>query len=108
MYEGEESLMAQSEMGCKTSEEINLIRKIENRTRNLLQSLNSIESLTNRLNKNLLPQSQKKESEAKTEQRPPQGWLECQLAVLDHALYRCGQIFEEVTRLMQATKTEVK
>ena len=95
--------LAQSEP--KTAEEINLIRKIESRTHNLIQAINSIESLTNGLNKNLLPQLPKSESEVKAEKPVPDGWLECHLADLDHSLHRCGQIYEQVTRLTQATKT---
>ena len=94
--------LAQSE---STAEEVNLIRKIESRTHNLIQTINSIESLTNGLNKNLLPQLPKSESEAKADQRPPDGWLECHLADLGHLFHRCGQIYEQVTRLTQATKT---
>lgn len=90
--------------GCQTPEEINLSRKIQSCTHNLIQSINSIESLTNRLNKNLLPQLPKSESEVKADQRPPDGWLECHLADLNHALHRCGQVHEQVTRLAQATK----
>lgn len=96
----------QSEDCCKTPEEINLIRKIENQTKNLMQSLNSIESVTKGLNKNLLPQLPKDESKVGVDQRPPQGWLECHLADLDHALHRCGQIYDKVHRLMDATKTD--
>ena len=96
--------LAQSEP--KTAEEINLIRKIESRTHNLIQAINSIESLTNNLNKNLLPQLPKSESETKADQRPPDGWLECHLADLDHALHRCGQIYEQVGRLTQATNND--
>ncbi|MBA7530882.1 hypothetical protein ES705_23093 [subsurface metagenome] len=90
----------------KVEEEINLIRKIENRMKNLMQSLNSIESLTNGLNKSLLPPIPKAESEDKGDQRPPQGWLEYHLADLDNAICRSGQIYSQVTRLMQATKIE--
>jgi len=88
------------------AEEINLVRQIENLMKNLLQSLNSIESLTNGLNKNLLPPIPKAESEAKVEARQPQGWLEYHLSELDHAIYRSGQIYSQVSRLMQATKIE--
>jgi len=90
------------------AEEINLVRKIENRMKNLMQSLNSIESLTNGLNKDLLPPRPKTESEAKVEQRQPQGWLEYHLSNLDNALCRSGQIYSQVSRLMQATKIDVK
>ena len=101
--------LAQSEDCCepKTAAEINLVRKIESRTHNLIQSVNAIESLTNGLNKSLLPQLPKSESNAKADQRPPDGWLECHLADLDHALNRCGQIYEQVGRLTQATKRKV-
>ena len=98
--------LAQSEP--KTAEEINLVRKIESRMKNLIQSLNSIESLTNRLNKNLLPLLPKKESEANAERKALQGWLEYHLEDLDCAFRRAGQIYDEVTRLTQATKIENK
>ena len=94
--------LAQSEP--KTAAEINLVRKIEGRTHNLIQSVNAIESLTNGLNKSLLPQLPKSESNTKVDQKPPNGWLECHLADLDYALNRCGQIYEQVGRLTQATK----
>jgi len=98
--------LAQSESGRDLkAEEINLVRKIESRTKNLIQSINAIESLTHGLNKNLLPQLPKSESEAKADQRPPDGWLECHLADLGHLFHRCGQVYEQVTRLAQETKT---
>ena len=90
----------------KTAEEINLVRKIELRTRNLIQAINALESLTNGLNKNLLPQIPKSESENKAVQRPPDGWLECHLTDLNHIQLRYGQIYEQVTRLVQATRTK--
>lgn len=96
-----------SEMGRDSkAEEINLVRKIETRTRNLIKTLNSIESLTNGLNKNLLPPIEKKEAKAEVEARQPKGWLENHLADLDSIIWRTGQIYEEVTRLMQATKID--
>ena len=95
--------LAQSEP--TKAEEISLVRKIGNRTRNLLQGLNSIESLTNRMNKDLLPSMLKAESEAK-EKISPQGWLEYHLADLDNALLRSIQIHTQVERLVQATKTD--
>jgi hypothetical protein len=91
---------------CKTPEETNLIRKIEGRAKNLIQSLSSIEGVTKGLNKNLLPQLPKDESKVGVDQRPPQGWLECHLADLDHALYRCGQIYDEVSRLLKETQID--
>jgi len=117
MYEGKEEkepfvkreygvgLKSEAGMDLK-AEEINLVRKIENRMKNLMQGLNSIESLTNGLNKSLLPPIPKAESEAKVEQRQPQGWLEYHLSDLDNALCRSGQIYNQVTRLVQATETE--
>ena len=98
--------LAQSE-DCKpkTAEEINLIRRIENCTKNLIGGLNSIEGQTQALNKNLLPQLTKSESEADKKEKPiPQGWLECHLADLDHLIWRSKQIMDEVNRLVQATK----
>mgnify|MGYP001044761548 CR=1 FL=1 len=91
----------------ENSEEPNLVHKIEIRTENLLKDLNSIESSTNALNQMLLPPKQKTESEAK-EARKSQGWLENHLERLEFAIHRSGQIYEHVTGLMQATKTELK
>ena len=99
--------LAQSEMG-KSAEETNIVRKIELRTENLLKDLNSIESLTNALNKMLLPIRPKAESEEKGEARKPQGWLENHLQSLDFATYRSRQIYDKVTRLMQTMKIDVK
>ena len=88
------------------AEETNLIRKIEGRTKNLMQSVNSIEGVTKGINKNLLPQLPKDDSKVGVDQRPPQGWLECHVANLDHVLYRCGKIYDEVSRLMRETQTD--
>ena len=98
--------LAQSE--AKTAEEINLVRKIEIRTTNIIKILNTIEDMTKRLNMNLLPSLPKKESEANAERKAPQGWLEHHLEDLDCAFRRAGQIYDEVTRLTQATKIENK
>jgi len=91
----------------ENAEEINLIRKIEIRMENLLKDLNSIESLTNTLNKMLLPPKPKTESD-KADARQPQGWLENHLDSLDLAIRCSGQIYNQVTRLTQATKINVK
>ncbi|MBA7532431.1 hypothetical protein ES705_24657 [subsurface metagenome] len=88
------------------AEEINLARKIENRMKHLMQILNSIGGLTYDLNKSLLPPIPKAESGSTADQRAPQGWLEYHLADLDNAICRAGQIYSEVTRLVQATKIE--
>jgi len=88
----------------KTAEEINLIRRIENCTKDLIGGLNSIEGQTSALNKNLLPEKPKDDSKIGVDQKPPQGWLECHLADLDHLIWRSKQIMDEVNRLVQATK----
>ena len=112
VYEGEGIVKREESAGLAQSkpsevEEISLIRKIEVSTKNLLQSLNSIESVANSSNKILLPIKSKAEGKSEVkEKRVPQGWLECHLADLDHAIWRTGQIYEEVTRLMQATKID--
>ena len=95
--------LAQSEP--KTTEEINLVCKIEIRTTNVIKTLNTIENMTNQLNKNLLPLLPKKESVATAERKAPQGWLEYHLEDLDCAFRRAGQIYDEVTRLIQEMKT---
>jgi len=88
----------------KTAEEVNLIRRIENCTKDLIGGLNAIEGQTFALNKNLLPEKPKDDSKVGVGQTPPQGWLECHLADLDHLIWQSKQIMDEVNRLVQATK----
>lgn len=90
---------------AETPKEVNLLNMIEVRMKNLMQSLNAIESLTSALNKNLLPVEPQGESEAKVEAKQPQGYLENHIASLDFLLSRAGQIHHQVRRLTQATKT---
>ena len=72
--------LAQSEP--KTAEEINLVRKIEQCTHELFQSINAAEGTRNTINKQLLPLEQDCESEKSTERQEPQGWLEEHLGFL--------------------------
>lgn len=88
------------------AEGINLVRKIESHTEDLLQSLNSIEELIDILNESLLPpMPTKTESEAK-DQRPSQGWLEYHSSELNALLQLSRQIHSKIARLTQATKIE--
>lgn len=104
-----EPFVKREDPDCKRAEEISLVRKIELRTENLLKDLNSVENLTNSLNKMLLPPKSTAESEAnKVEESPPRGWFENHLERLDFACYRSGQIYDQVTRLMRATRIDVK
>lgn len=88
------------------SEGINLLNMVEVRMKNLLQSLNNIESLTNNLNKNLLPMESQKESEANVEAKKPRGWLENHIENLELLINRAGKIHYHVQRLTQAMKTD--
>jgi hypothetical protein len=87
----------------KQSEEVNLLNMIEIRIKNLMQSLNAIESLTNNLNKNLLPMSSV-EDKGKVEAKKPQGYLENHIANLEHLISRAEQIHYQVVRLTKATQ----
>jgi len=100
--------MAQIRMGCKNGEEINLIRKIDNAANDLMQSLNSIEDLLSGVNKNLLPPKLEAEAKCEKDTRPPQGWFEKHLEILDFIFYRSTQIYNEVARLSRETKTDAK
>ncbi len=71
--------------------------------------VNAVQDLTNHLNKQLLPSLPKQEDKVKiAEKRTPQGWLENHLEDLDCAVRLAEQIYDQVTRLVQATKTESK
>ena len=87
------------------SEGVNLLNMIEIRMKNLLQSINSIESSTNALNKNLLPMEDRGEKEPNVEAKKPQGYLENHIENLELLISRAGQIHYQVDRLTQATKT---
>jgi len=99
--------LAQSEMG-KSAEEINLIRKIDNSTTDLLESLNSIESLLSSVNKNLLPPELAAENKCEKDVKQPQGWFEKHLENLHFVFGRSAQIYNKVLRLSRETKTDVK
>lgn len=112
MYEGEPFVkkeygqgLAQSEMGC-SKEEMNLIHKIDNNTRELTEGLRSIESLTENINKRLLPLMEKPVAkESKTEQAPS-GWLEEHLADLRLATHKVIKIIHNLDKLSRETKTD--
>ena len=90
----------------KQPKEDNLVRQIEGNTKNLMQALNSIENITNGLNKGLLPSQAKSEANKGEVKRQPQGWLENHLADLEFALSRATQIHSQVARLKQITRIE--
>lgn len=102
-------MYGQSEMGCKNAEEINLIRKIDNSTRELIEGLRSIESLTENINKRLLPLMEKPvpKEESKVEQGPS-GWFEGHLADLRLATSKIIKIIHKLEKLNRETKTDVK
>lgn len=100
--------MAQDEMGVKSAKEISLIHKIDNITRELTEGLWAIESLTENINKRLLPLIEKPLlSEGKVEQAP-NGWLEILLADLCSATSKIIKIITNLEKLSRETKTDIK
>ena len=100
--------LAQSEMGCENPGKVSELYKIDNSTKELLEGLRSIESLTENINKRLLPSMEKPApGESKVEQGP-NGWLEAHLADLRVATHKIIKIIEKLDQLSWATKTDVK
>ena len=100
--------IAQSEMGGRSAKEMCLVVKIDNSTRELTEGLRSIESLTETINKRLLPLIEKPLlSENKVEQTPT-GWLEIHLADLRSATPKIVRIITSLEKLSREIKTDVK
>jgi hypothetical protein len=100
--------IAQSEMGSRGVKEISLIHKIDNSTRELIEGLRTIESLTENINKRFLPLIEKPLlSESKVEQAPT-GWLEIHLADLCSDISKIVRIITNLEKLSRETKTDVK
>jgi len=100
--------LAQSEMRCGNAEKVSELHKIDSSTKELIEGLRSIESLTENINKRLLPSMEKPVSgESKCEQAP-NGWLETHLADLRVATHKIIKIIEKLDKLSWATKTDVK
>ena len=98
--------MEESRNICRTPEEINLIRKINNSTGELVEGLRSADSLTENINKKLLPSMEKPlVKEVKAEQSP-NGWFEEHLSDLRIATHKVIRIIEKLNRLSLETKTD--
>ena len=98
------------EMGMTTQneKEMCLVVKIDNITRELTEGLRAIESLTENINKRLLPLIEKPLlSESKVEQGPA-GWLEIHLADLCSATSKIVRIIINLEKLSRETKTDIK
>lgn len=96
--------LAQSEDCAKTPEEINLVRKIDQCTHKLFQSLNATEDVVNIINKQLLPLGEDGTS-GKEEKQEPQGWLEKHLDFLLTIYNRSISTHGKVLRLEKEIKT---
>jgi len=90
---------------CKTPEEINLVRKIDQCTNELFQSLNATESTVNTINKQLLPLEKSCEGKDIAEKKEPQGWLEKHLDFLLTIYNRSISTHGKVLRLNKEIKT---
>ena len=98
---------AQSERGL-TPEEKSLIIKIDNSTRELIEGLRSIESLSENMNKRLLNPLEKQIPKEEKKEAMPRGWFETHLANLRVATDKVIKIINKLNRLDFATKTELK
>ncbi|MBA7543441.1 hypothetical protein ES705_35772 [subsurface metagenome] len=102
----------QSKVRCQSSGEINLVREIDDRTKELLKGLSAIESIIIDVNKSLLPLIDapdapfEDEDEQKSKSEPPLGWFERHLADLDIIICRATNIHNEVNILNGVIKTD--
>ncbi len=92
----------------KTPEEISLIHRIDNTTKDLLESLRNIESLSEDINKRLLPIKDTTKKESNIAEQAPNGWLECHLADLQMANYKAIKILTKLGILNRETKISGK
>ena len=98
--------LAQSE-DCKQPEEISLIHRIDNSTKDLLESLRNIESLSEDINERLLPPKDTLKKESNIAEQAPNGWLECHLADLQLANHKAIKIFTKLGILNRETQIKV-
>jgi len=99
--------MTQSKMDDSLKDWCSL-HKINNITREIIESLKVIESLTEKINKILLPQDKKAQLAEKTEQPAPHGWFEIHLLDLKFAEFEVSKIINNLENLSRETKTDVK
>lgn len=98
----------QSEVGCTTPEKMCLVRKINNATREIIEGLRSVESLTENINKRLLPLVEKPEAKEQKVEQAPNGWFEIHLADLRLATRKIIKIINNLDNLSRETKTDMK
>ena len=99
--------LAQSE-DCKQPEELSLIHKIDNNTKDLLENLRNIESLSEDINKRLLPSKDVAKKGSNIAEQAPNGWLEIHLADLQFANYKAIKILTKLGILNRETKISGK
>lgn len=92
----------------RDAEKVSELHKIDNSTRELIEGLRSIESLTENINKRLLPPMEKPVSQENKVGQAPCGWLETHLSDLRVATHKVIKIIEKLNKLSWATKTDVK
>ena len=114
VYEGEgfvkreeSASLAQSE-DSKQPEELSLMHKIDNSTKDLLENLRNIESLSEDINKRLLPSKDIVKKEGNIAEQAPNGWLECHMADLQLANYKAIKILTKLGILNRETKISRK
>ena len=100
--------LAQGEMGSESPGKVSELHKIDNSTKEILEGLRSIESLTENITKRLLPSMEKPLAKENKVEQAPNGWLEEHLAHLRVAKNKIIKIIEKLDQLSWATKTDVK
>ena len=99
--------LSESQVG-KDAGKVSELYKIDNSTKELLEGLRSIESLTENINKRLLPPMEKPLAKENKVEQAPNGWLEVHFSDLTVATHKIVNIIEKLDRLSWATKTDVK
>ena len=100
--------MTQSKMGGSLKQESCLLHKINNITREIMENLRVIESLTENINKILLPQDKKEQLVKKTDLPAPRGWFEIHLLDLKFAKFEVSKIINNLENLSRETEADVK
>jgi len=90
-------------IACQTPEEINLVRRIDQCTSELYQSLNAIDSGMDVINKDLLPLQQDSEKEC-ADKKEPSGWFEKHFDFLMTIYTKSVKIHGKIMRLDKEVK----
>ena len=99
--------LTQSE-DCAETPEISLIHRIDNSTKDLLENLRNIESLSEDVNKRLLPSKDISKKESNIAEQAPNGWFEYHLADLQNANLKAIKILTKLGILNRETKISEK